>query len=184
MTENNRSITQARDGQVIAGINKDLQNVSSLPLASSTYTMAALVQLVQSRIDAANTVANARAQWVDASATYETLNTKVTQVVRDLRQYVISVHGQDSPVLADLGFTPPKRTALTPEELVARARKAAATRKARGTMGKKQKAKVKGTVGTTAPATPPAATPPTAAPSAAPVVVAPAPAPVVTQPKQ
>jgi hypothetical protein len=184
MTENNRSITQARDGQVIAGIKKDLQNVSSLPLASSTYTMAALVQLVQSRIDAANTVVNARAQWVDSSAAYETLNTKVTRVVRDLRQYVISVHGPDSPVLADFGFTPPKRAALTPEELVARAQKAAATRKARGTMGKKQKAKIKGTVDTTAPATPPAATPPTAAPSAAPVAVAPAPASVVTQPKQ
>ena len=58
MSPNNRSITQAHDGQVIVGIKKDLQNVSSLPLASSTYTMAALEQLIQSRIDAVNTVAN------------------------------------------------------------------------------------------------------------------------------
>ena len=182
MSEKNRSVTQALDGQVIVGINTNLQNVSSLPLAASTYTMAALVQLVQSRIDAANTVANARAHWVDTSATYGALNTKVTQVVRDLRQYVISVYGPDSPVLADFGFTPPKKASLTSEELVARAQKAAATRKARGTMSKKQKAKIKGTVDTTAPATPPAAPPPTpAAPPAAPVVVAPAPAPVVTK---
>jgi hypothetical protein len=181
MSEKSRSITQAHDGQVIVGINTNLQNVSSLPLATSTYTMAALVQLIQSRIDAANTVVNARAHWVDASATYEALNTKVTQVVRDLRQYVISVYGKDSPVLADFGFTSSKRTPLTSEQLVVRAQKAAATRKARGTMGKKQKAKIKGTVDTTAPATPPAATPPTAAPPAAPVVVAPAPAPVVTK---
>jgi hypothetical protein len=38
----NRSITQAHDGQVIVGIKKDLQNVASLPLVGSTYTMAAL----------------------------------------------------------------------------------------------------------------------------------------------
>jgi hypothetical protein len=182
MAHSNRSVTQAHDGQVIVGIKKDLQNVSSLPLASSTYTMAALVQLIQSRIDAANAVVNARAQWVDASATYETLNTKVTEVVRGLRQYVINVYGQNSPVLADFGFTAPKRAPLTPEQQVARAAKADATRKARGTLGKKQKAKIKGTVTATAPAIPPtSATPPTVTPAAPPAVVVPAP--VVTQPK-
>ena len=43
----NRSLTQAHDGQGIVGIKKDLQNVPSLPLAGSTYTMAALAALVQ-----------------------------------------------------------------------------------------------------------------------------------------
>jgi len=181
MLSTNRPNTQAHDGQVIVGIKNNLQNVSSLPLAASTYTMATLVQLVQSRIDAANTVVNARAHWVDASATYETLNTNVTKVVRALRQYVINVYGPDSPVLADFGFTATKRSPLTPEQLVAKAQKAAATRKARGTMGKKQKAKIKGTVVTTAPATPPSATAPAETPAAPPAVVVPAP--VVTSPK-
>jgi hypothetical protein len=182
MSQNNRSITQAHDGQVIVGIKKDLQNVSSLPLASSTYTMATLEQLIQSRIDAANTVATAKANWHQAVAAYETVNTQVTEVVRGLRQYVINVYGQNSPVLADFGFTAPKRAALTPEAAVARAQKAAATRKARGTVGPKEKAKIKGTVTTTAPAIPP--TPPTAptvTPAAPPAVVVPAS--VVTQPK-
>jgi hypothetical protein len=161
----NRAITQAQDGQVIVGIKDSLQNVSSVPLVGSTYTMTALEQLIQSRIDAANAAATARAQWVDASATYETLNTKVTQVVRALRQYVINVYGQDSPVLAKFGFVPPKRRVLTPEAQVARAAKADATRKARGTMGKKQKAKIKGTV----PATTPAIAPPAPAPAVAPL---------------
>jgi hypothetical protein len=181
MSQNNRSTTQAHDGQVIVGIKKDLQNVSSLPLASSTYTMAALEQLIQSRIDAVNTVANAKANWHDAVAAYQALNTKVTEVVRGLRQYVINAYGQNSPVLADFGFTAPKRAALTPQEAVARALKAAATRKARGTMGKKEKAKIKGTVATTAPAIPPTPTEPTVTPAAPPAVVVPAP--VVTQPK-
>lgn len=66
-----------------------------------------------------------------ASATYETLNTKATEVVRSLRQYVINVYGPDSPVLADFGFTAPRRSPLTHEQLVARAQKAAATPRSR-----------------------------------------------------
>jgi hypothetical protein len=184
----NRSTTQAHDGQVIVGIKKDLQNVSSLPLAGTTYTTTTLEQLVQSRIDAVNAVVNARANWLHAAATYKALNTQVTQVVRALRQYVINAFGQESPVLADFGFTPPKKATLTPEQKLAKAQKADATRKARGTKGKKQKASIKGTVPATAPATsPPAPTPaPTQSPTVMPAVppaVVPAPAPAVPQPK-
>jgi hypothetical protein len=182
----NRTTTQARDGQVIVGIDKNLQNVSSLPLAGSTYTMTALKQLIQSRIDAANTVVNAKANWHDASTKYKALNTHVTQLVRALRQYVIDAFGASSPVLADFGFTPPKKQGLTPEQKVARALKAAATRKARGTIGKKQKAKIKGVVSTpvTSPAPAPAPSPaPAVAPAASTAVVAPAPSPAITPPK-
>ena len=167
MANNNRSTIEAHDAQVIVGIKKDLPNVSSLPLAGTTYTMTALEQLIQSRIDAANGVVNARANWIHAAATYKALNTQVTQVVRALRQYVINAFGQNSPTLADFGFTPPKKATLTPEQKTAKAAKAKATRVARGTKGKKQKAVIKGTVPTTEPATtPPAApAPATAAPS-------------------
>jgi hypothetical protein len=174
----NRSTVQAHDGQVIVGIKKDLQNVSSLPLAGSTYTLAALEQLIQSRIDAANKVAQAKANWSDATATYKALNTQLTPVIRGLRQYVINAFGQDSPLLADFGFTPPKKATLTSEQLVVRAAKADATRKARGTMGKKQKKAVKGTVTATVaspstPASPPVAPSPVASTPAqgAPAVV-------------
>jgi hypothetical protein len=167
MSSTNRPTTQAHDAQVLVGIKKDLQNVSSLPLAGTTYTMTALEQLIQSRIDAANAVVNGRANWVHASATYKALNVQVTQVVRALRQYAINAFGQNSPTLADFGFTPPKKTALTPAQKTAKAAKAKATREARGTKGKKQKLEIKGTVPTTVPATtPPAApAPATAAPS-------------------
>lgn len=170
MSNNNRPTTQAHDAQVLVGIKKDLQNVSSLPLAGTTYTMTALEQLIQSRIDAANAVVNGRATWVHASATYKALNVQVTQVVRALRQYTINAFGQDSPTLADFGFTPPKKVTLSPAQKTARALKAKATREARGTKGKKQKAGIKGTVPTTAPATAPLAAPAPAA--AAPSVTA------------
>jgi hypothetical protein len=173
MSPTNRATTQARDAQVIEGIKKDLQNASSLPLAGTTYTPAALMQLVQSRIDMANAVANAKANWHDAVAKYRALNAHVAQVVRGLRSYVLNAYGESSPVLADFGFTPPKKATLTSEARVAKALKAAATRKARGTTGKKAKKAVKGSVQITVTATPtkvvpvPVATPPEAG-SAAP----------------
>ena len=179
------------------GIQKGhLQNACrTCPGRLSTYTMAALTQLVQSRIDAANAVANAKANWQEAAATYDALNTKVTEVVRALRQYVINVFGPESPQLADFGFAPPKKTALTPEQKVVKAAKAKATREARGTTSKKQKQAVTGNVTgvvvtpVTAPAPLLAATPgpavvttPAPAVTAAPAVV-PAAAPANAQPR-
>lgn len=186
MTHINRDTKMSHDVQIIAGIQKDLQDVTSLPLGGSVYTMAALQQFIQSRIDAINKVATTRAAWGDAVEAFDKVDSEVTVVVRGLRQYVINRFGEKSPLLADFGFTPPKRTVLSPEENVAKAAKAKATRVARGTVGPKKKAQIKGTVTTTAPATSPAPTAP--APAPAPVAGAspapsatPAVAPVVTK---
>jgi hypothetical protein len=141
-----KTTTQALDAQVIAGIQKHLQNASSLPLGGSTYTPADLVKLIQSRIDAAGTTNTAKATWHSTVLAGETLNTKLTPLLRTLRQYVINVYGATSPVLADFGFAPPKSATRTPEEKAAAAAKAKATRAARHTQGKKQKKTVKGNV--------------------------------------
>jgi hypothetical protein len=170
MATQNRTNTQGKDQQVIQGVNKDLSTMSSLPLGAETYTPASLVAFVQSRIDAANQVAVAKAAWQNAAKAYDALNTKVTVVVHDLKQLVIGAFGSTSPKLADFGFTARKVTVLTPEQKVAAAAKRKATREARNTLGPKAKLKVKGTVTPTAPAT--AATP--AVPAVAPATAAPA----------
>ena len=172
MSTINRTKTQARDAQVIAGIQQHLQNVPSLPLGGAAYTPADLVKLVQSRIDSSRTSSASKADWHSTVLEDKALNTKVTPVIRALRQYVINVFGETSPVLADFGFAPPTRATRTPEEKAAAAAKAKATRAARHTMGPKQKKDVKGTVPATAPATPPSpaeppavATPPATPPA-------------------
>ena len=66
----NRATTLAHDGQVIAGINKDLQNVAQLPLDGATYTPTSLVAQIQSRIDAANEAEVAHAKFIDATKAY------------------------------------------------------------------------------------------------------------------
>ena len=55
--------------------------------------------------------------------------------------------------LADFGLTARAKHVATPEEKIASAAKAKATRAARHTMGSKQKAAIKGTVTPTAPTT-------------------------------
>jgi hypothetical protein len=146
MNTPNKTTTLARDAQVIAGIQKHLQNVSSLPLVGSTYTPADLVKLIQSRIDATGQANATKATWHSSVLAGETLNTQLTPVLRALRQYAINVFGATSPVLADFGFAPPKAATRTPEEKAAAAAKAKATRAARHTAGKNQKKAVKGNV--------------------------------------
>ncbi|HEY1696834.1 MAG TPA: hypothetical protein VGG39_31960 [Polyangiaceae bacterium] len=156
----NRPTQQARDAQVITGIQKNLQNAPSLALAGTTFTAATLTQLVQSRIDAANAIIAAEAAFHAKVAAFRVLSAQVTKVLRGLRQLVINTFGEDSPILADFGFTAPKTGTLTPEQQVAKAAKAKATRELRGTKGPKAKLAIKATVIPTATET--------AAPQAAP----------------
>jgi hypothetical protein len=189
----NRSTQQARDGQVIAGVTKDLKSVASIPLDGDTYTPVALVALLQSRIDAANKVATTKAAWRDAITQYKAINTKTTAVVSGLKQYLLNVYGKNSPQLADFGFASRKVTTLTPEQKQQAVEKRAATRAARGTKGPVAKLAITGesvklaaleakAAQNAAPsaATPPAPAPaPTAAPPPAPPGPAPVPAPTV-----
>ncbi len=162
-TTKNRTSTQGKDQQVIVGIKTDLQTMSSLPLGGATYTPSSLSAFIQSRIDAANAVITAKANWLSAAKTYEAIDTQVTVVVRELRNLVIGAFGAASPKLGDFGFAPTKRKVQTPEQKAAAALKRAATRKARGTLGPKAKLAIKGA--------PPAATPVTSpAPATAPAV--------------
>jgi hypothetical protein len=175
MSSPNRTNTQAHDGQIIAGITKNLQNAQTpLALGGQSFTPASLIALFQSRIDAANQVAAAKAQWVDLGKKYATLNVTADLVARALKQYVMNVYGATSPVLADFGFTAAKRTPLSVAEQTQAIAKRRATRKARNTLGKKQKAAIKGDV--TGVTVTPVTAPTTPAPVASPAPAAPAPA--------
>ncbi len=193
-----RTNQQGKDQQVIQGIDQDLKQMTTLYLGGTTYTPTTLKAFVQSRIDAANQVATAKANWQAAAKTYEGINQEANVVIHDLKQVVIGAFGAQSVKLADFGWTPRKKVVLTPDQKVAAAAKRKATREARGTKGPKAKLGIKGTVpsattttGTGTPAAPAggtgnqgqgqtAATTTAAAPSATPPAAAPAMAPAVT----
>ena len=146
MSTRSRVTTQGKDQQVLVGIHEELQSMSTLILGAETYTPQSLADFVQSRIDLGNTVATAKAAWLDAVARYAALDRKANLVLGDLRNVVIAAFGRESLKLATFGFVPPRRPTLTQEQVVASVAKGKATRKARKTMGKKQKALVKGEV--------------------------------------
>ncbi len=174
-TPPNRTSTAAKDAQVILGINKDLLTMSTLPLGGQTYSPSSLAARIQSRIDATNAVAIAKANWQSAVKTYQAIDASTTVIVRELRSIVIGTFGPNSPKLSDFGFAPTVRKPLTSAQKVAKAEKAKATRAARGTKGKLQKAQIHGTVPTAQPATPAApATPVANQPAPAPAPLAPA----------
>jgi hypothetical protein len=157
-----------RDKAMVDGILKHLQGVSSLPLDGKAYTPAELVTLIQSRANQVAVVTAAHDVWIKAVVAERELNTKLTPVIRGLRQYVLNAFGSESTVPADFGFVIASKKVLTPDEAVARAAKAKATRAARHTMGKVQKKKVTGTTAAanTAPAPAPTASPAPASPKA------------------
>lgn len=156
MSNTNRPTVQARNKQFIAGIQKRLQNAQQLPIAGTNYTPADLVKLFQSQIDKADAIAPEKGKYHDAVQAYRDLSKQLARIVVGFRAQVRNIFGESSEVLADFGLTPVKTTKPKPATQVQAAAKRVATRKARNTMGKKQKKSVQG-----APAAPATATKPT-----------------------
>ena len=152
MSNPSRNTTIGKDQQVLVGIREELQSMPALYLGSEAFSPQTLATFVQRRINLANAVLTAKAAWQHAVETYEAANVQTNLVMADLRNTVIGAFGRDSAKLATFGFVAPKRPTLTPEQRATAVKKAKATRKARKTMGKRQKALIKGE-----PATEPAA---------------------------
>ncbi len=187
-TTSNRNRTKAAAlAQVlalIAGTTKHLPN-GSFTFGGVTYTAASLVQFLQGLANALTALGAAEAGAKDALAAERAARNQVGPVLLAYRRFLLLTFANSAQTLADFGLAPPKaRAPLTTEQLAAKKAKADATRKARGTTGKKQKLAVKGNVtGVTvipvtvpaaaaAPASPASPVPP-ASPPAQPVTTAP-----------
>ncbi|MGH7436215.1 MAG: hypothetical protein ACRENE_11125 [Polyangiaceae bacterium] len=160
---------QKRIGDLVAGTQKHASSTTSVTLGGKAYAAPALVQLLQSLVDALNATAAARAGWQDALAKEHVLHASVLPVVEGYREWVAVTYAGSPALLADYGVSPPRaRTPLTAEQKAAASVKRAATRKARGTLGSVQKKAVKGDVAgiTVTPVTSTASKPSEAAPAA------------------
>jgi len=124
---------------LVAGTQKHTPN-GSLTFGNATYTVAALVQLLQGLVDAMTADETARANAKDALVALRAARTKVGPVIRAYRRYLRATYGDAALTLADYGLQPERaRTPLTAEQKANRAAKAKATRQALGTKGRKQK---------------------------------------------
>jgi len=158
----NRSQQQTGDQKLIDGLSKHASTVSSLVIGGTSYPTTAIVAALQTRLATANAAISTRATWQTAVKADIGERAKTKTFVSGLRQALQVAFAGSIDALADFGLTPRKQRVVTPEKKAAAAAKAKATRAARHTMGKNQKAAIKGTVSPTAPAT---AAPPAPAPT-------------------
>jgi hypothetical protein len=117
------------------------------------HTTNDIVATLQSRLDSASAVLSTRATWQTAVKTEKTLRDTTKTLVSAVKQGLLVSFAGQLDTLADFGLTERAKPVRTPEEKLAAAARAKATRAARHTMGSKQKAEIKGTVTPIAPVT-------------------------------
>ncbi len=162
---------QARDTQVIDGITAHFTGTTAFTLNGTVYKAKEIQRLLQDRIDAAAITTAARAKWITAAADEEAKATEAESVLASLKNHLLVAYGPKSQVVADFGFTPKKKKPADAATTALAVEQRTATRKARGTMPKAEKLKIKGTV--PGAATPTAAASPPPTPSATPASPAP-----------
>jgi hypothetical protein len=144
---------QSRIKKIEAGMSKYYGNQPAFQLAGTAYSPAALDVLLEADIAASDAVDQARAVWLKAVEVQKATRVKTNPVLRAIRNKVLGDYGDTRDagnVLADFEFKPRSTRKATGKEVVAAAEKRDATRKARGTMGKKEKQEIKGVVTTSA----------------------------------
>jgi len=148
-TKTNKTI---RNAKAIAGTQKHLMNLASIILNGAAFTPAQIIALLQAESDSIVAFDAADGQRKKAVATEKAASAAANPVFVTFRREVVNMFATQPETLADFGFVPPKKRVVSPATQVEAAQKRKATRKARNTMGKKQKAEIKGEVTPPAPA--------------------------------
>jgi hypothetical protein len=147
----NKSNTIDRNRKAIAGIQKHYANIATIVLDGVSYKPAEVEKILQDRIDLADATSAAKVTFHQAVAAERAASAKANAVYKALKARVFSDFKSSAETLGEFGLALYHRRALTPEQKVEAAAKRDATRKARHTLGPREKAKIKGQV----PATPP-----------------------------
>jgi len=156
-TKPTRLARLAADQKLIDGVSKFLSTFGSLPVDSQMMTAADIVKVLQARLSAGQAVQTAQAARDAAVKADRDERAKTATFVSSLRRLVEAMFAQSPDTLAAFGLTARRAAKKTVAIKATAVAKSKATRKARNTLGRKQKAKVKGTA-PAAPPTPPSPT--------------------------
>ena len=129
----------------ISGLQKHFPN-GSFTLGNVPYTTAALVSLFTSLANAIAAADSAKASAKEAVAAMRAVRVKVGPVMQDLQRFLLVTFRTANGTLADFGIEPQAPKTKTAEVKAAAAAKAKSTRDARGIVGKRKRASVKGDV--------------------------------------
>jgi hypothetical protein len=168
-THSTKVDVEAQCQAVIVGLLAYYQPTDPFLMSDGTYTRDQLIARFQAFVAAVEQTKSDYQIWRTDVAGEQVLLTQVKPLRAGVRGIVQARFGKQGPQVLQFGFTPVKTPVRTAASKALAAEKAAATRKARGTVGKKAKSAIQGTV----PAVPTVAP----APQAGSSTTAPAPAP-------
>lgn len=182
---NNKNGKALRMAKFITGVRKNFQNGNQpIALEGASTTIDGAVGELQKFIDAREAIVAAQAGVTQKVAVEDAGMAAVDVFFEAFITFVRNTLGSQAAALADFGIPARKKPApLSAAEKAVAAAKRAATRKARGTTGKKAKQAVHGNITAQLVVTPaPAVVSEPAAPAASPAQPAQAPAPQGTTP--
>lgn len=154
-----KAVKRDRMRQLIAGIQSQFGKVKSITLKGKDVKLTDLVSTMQASIDAGADTDAKRAVFLEAAQVSRAANEASDPQALAFTEYLqLTMSATD---LAAFGLKPRTRTEPDVATKALAVEKRAATRKARGTMGKKEKAKIVGVVNESpaAPASTPNITP-------------------------
>ena len=135
----NRTLRLTGDQKLIDGVLQHLASLPAMPVGSQMMTPADIVKLLQDRIGNGKAALKAESDQAAAVKAERDELAKTATVVSSFIRMVSGMFSASPDTLAAFGLKPRKVTPLTAEKKAAAVAKQKATRKARGTLGKKQK---------------------------------------------
>jgi hypothetical protein len=144
MSNITQSGRNARDTARIAGFQKHFSTTASMSIGNASYTLAEVIQVYQNDLNADAAVAPALAAYRSAVATAQAARATTAAFDLKVRKFVIGSFGVPPGPAADFGI---EATASHPPDAETKAQavvKREATRKARQTMGSRQKLAITG----------------------------------------
>jgi hypothetical protein len=162
MSKTSRLVVDTADQKMVVGILQFLSNLPTMTVGSQTMAPADFVKVLQDRLANSQAVQMATAARSAAVKVDRDKRTQTAPLMRALRRVVQGMYSESPDVLAVFGVQPVKIGTQTVATKATALEKTLATRKARHTMGKKQKKDIHGTPpgATTVPTAPgPVATP-------------------------
>jgi hypothetical protein len=145
-SKSSKATVLTRVRALIAGTEKHF-STTAFVLGKTAYTAATLTEALQSLANAIVRLNALHASVKDAVMELRAIETQVAPLMRDYQRVVLAAFSTGAQELADFGMQPPKaRTPMDSEKRAVAVAKMRATRKARGTMSRKQKLAIKGDV--------------------------------------
>lgn len=155
---------------LVDAITSDLTDTPSFVINGATFTRDQLLQQFAARVTAARKTLAERTSMHEAVAAEQAVAAEVDPLRAGFKTYLLSRFGKSSAKLQKYGYTPVKPTQKAASTKSNATVLTAATRKLRGTTGKKAKSLIKATPATAKPT----ASTPTPTPTPAPVPAKPA----------